>query len=251
MEKYISIPYNKDNLLGVVHECGDENAPIALFLHGIPGDRVDTRRLPVRIARNLCKHGINSVRVDLYASGISLGEYSMVSLSDQLEQLKRIILFIRNDLKFNGLLNLIAFSESAKIALKLMQETKSINSICFCNGILFKERTVDSLKIKKLYKRFNQYVGNIGFGVWLNAKVFDEIAKYSIDDSVKLPMDKLMFIYGDSDLMTQESRCVLEKRAKYIQIIHGADHLFTHSQYDAQIIQYVYNWLKYINRLQD
>ena len=246
MEKFVSVPWNDNILYGILHEPDCISEKMVLFVHGIPGDRVDARRLPVRIARTLFKHHISSLRIDLYASGVSEGDFSSVTLSNQKEQMECVIKYVRCNLNYTGKIILVAFSEAAKIVNLIARESSDIAGICYCNGILVREEIADSLRVKRLYRRKDSFVANIGFGVWLNSKIISEMNQWSLCDVNELACVNTLFIYGDEDDLTLGSKELVSRMDSdyfQIEIIKGADHLFTNSEFDERIISRISKWV--------
>ena len=246
MEKFISVPWNDNFLYGILHEPDSLSDKMLVFIHGIPGDRVDARRLPVRIARALLKNRISSLRIDLFASGVSEGDFVNVTLSSQKEQIGCVIKYIRCELHYVGKIILVAFSEAAKIANIIAREYRDIDGICYCNGILVREEIADSLRVKRLYMRKGSFVANIGFGVWLNSNIISEIEQWSLCDVNDLADVKTLFIYGDEDDLTFRSKQFvnqIDSDYYQVEIIKGADHLFTNSAFDEGIISRINKWV--------
>jgi alpha/beta superfamily hydrolase len=247
MENFIKVSWKDNFLLGILHHMEDMSKPTLLFIHGIPGERVDTRRLPVRIARELCKYNINSLRMDFYASGISEGDYENVTFECQKEQVECVVKYMRKQLHLTGKIILVAFSEAAKIANAVARNNCDIDGICYCNGIIAEEQIADSLRINRLYRRNGHFVANIGFGVWINSNIILEIKKWSLHSVEELSKTKSLFIYGDADDLTYNSLQLISKSLNdlyQLKIISGADHLFTSSIYDEKIISEICKWIK-------
>lgn len=244
MEEFIKINWEDNYLLGVLHRTQDVCNPIVLFLHGIPGDRVDTRRLPVRIARELSKQNVSSLRVDLLASGVSRGKFENVTIFKQENQVKCIIKYIRKNLCLKGDIILFAFSEAAKFANVVASSNNDVAGVCYCNGILAEESMADNLRIRRLYKKDKNIVANINFGVWVNSQIFSEIKKRCIKNIKDLAKKKSLFIYGGADDLTSNSLRLIKESSYDLKIIEGADHLFTSSIYDKIIIKEVCEWIK-------
>ena len=246
MEKFVSVPWKDNLLLGIFHDGGGGSDKMLVFIHGIPGDRVDAKRLPVRIARILSSNHISSLRIDLYASGISEGHFGNVMLSSQKEQIECIIKYIRCDLCYVGKIIRVAFSEAAKIVNAIARENKDVAGVCYCNGILAREEIANSLKVKRLYRRNGLFVANIGFGVWLNSNIISEIDQWSLCDARELAHVKTLFIYGDEDDLTLGSRKLAKMTDSdyfQVEIIRGADHLFTQNVFDEDIISRISKWV--------
>lgn len=244
MEEFIKINWEDNCLLGVLHRTQDVYNPIVLFLHGIPGDRVDTRRLPVRIARELSKQNVSSLRIDLLASGVSRGAFENVTIHNQKNQVEYIIEYIRDDLGIKGDIILFAFSEAAKMVNAIARSNSEVSGVCYCNGILAEEHMAESLRIKRLYKKGKNIVANIGFGVWINSQIFSEIKNGCLKNINDLAQKKSLFIYGGADDLTFNSLRLVKKSSHDLKVIEGADHLFTNSVFDKIIIQEVCEWIK-------
>lgn len=206
VEKIYEFNFNGHEIYAIGNLEG-VNKTVVLFMHGIPGDRVDSRRLPVRIARLLCNSGIAALRIDLYATSFSRGDYEEVTLS----LYKQCMLFIINSIRDRYSVSnfiLVAFSEAGKVAMKLQSEI-SVSGICFCNAILAKEENVDELSVNRFYRKKSNFVVDIKFGVWININLIKEIRDWCVNKTEFLK-NSYLFIYGTGDKMTQNTRDMIK-----------------------------------------
>lgn len=232
--------WNEIELLGIYHKVNCVSKKGVLFIHGLPGDRVDTRRIMVRMARELQKVGIPSVRVDLFSAGVSGGRTECLSYFDQIKQLYGILIKI-NQTKLWEKTILVAFSDGAKLALNLAEKYNKIIGICMCNGIIVKETFQYGKEIKRFYRRKGEMVYDIDCGLWINKRILEENERLCMKTCEELPKIPILGIYGSGDMATVQSRAFVKTYAR-LKIIKGADHLFTSSKWEKELINYYKEW---------
>lgn len=230
-EKFVELNYNGCNLYGIQHipDCISPKSSV-IFVHGIPGDRVDAKRINVRIARQLQKNGHQSFRFDFLASGISEGSYENVTFKTFIEQLELIVSYV-NQLGGKDIY-LLASSDAARIVLQLAQRCKIIKGLILINGII----TPEAVTIKgfnRLYRIGKQLACDIGYGVWINSEILKEGFQFSID---KIRECDCLFIYGTGDVLTKHSLEKIEAQNFNCYKITDADHLFTRRSWELELI---------------
>ncbi len=240
MEKIYEFNFNGYEIYAIGN-LESVNKVIVLFIHGIPGDRVDSRRLPVRIARLLCDSGIATLRIDLYATSFSRGAYEEVTLSLYKQCMSFIINSIKDRYSVSNFI-LVVFSEAGKVAMKLQSEI-SVNGICFCNAILAKEENVDELSVNRFYRKNNNFVVDIKFGVWINIKLIKEIRDWCVDKTGFLK-NRYLFIYGAEDKLTQNTRDMIKNIEGEKILLEQEDHLFTSGRNDERIACEILRWIR-------
>lgn len=236
MEYFTEFYYNGKTLMGVFHTAEVESHTYVMIIHGIPGDRVDTRRMNVKIARRLAENGVHCLRVDFLASGISEGDYVDVSYSGLCDQ----ITFIAEQLcAFDPTANIIllAFSEAGKIVLQVMSKTQYLKKAILCNGVLEGYDNTECINLKRAWKKGKNILVDLGYGVWINANLLKEKCSYSL---LELANTKTIIgIYGTGDILTEASRLALIAANIKVIDIPGADHLFTNKEWEDQVITYI------------
>ncbi|PID18441.1 alpha/beta hydrolase [Sporosarcina sp. P35] len=93
MQKMITIRSGENNLSGALHlpEYRKENIPLLLFVHGFVGSKVGEHRLFVKAARYFTERGYGVFRFDFSGCGESDGDYSDVTLSNQLKEVRDVV----------------------------------------------------------------------------------------------------------------------------------------------------------------
>lgn len=249
----VAFDWNGSTLLGVHHRTSHPFSPGVLYVHGLPGDRADARRLPVRMARRLQTQGIAGLRVDLYASGVSSGEFYSVTYQNELEQILFLIREIHRRQLWSGPLILLGYSQAAKLVLAAARAEQAVNGMCFWSGILTRERSISvserqasavlSPSLRRAYIKDQQVVLEMGYGQWLAPALLRDVHAFSVDDHTSFPPIACCAIYGSEDSSTRESALLLQQAGREVAFIAGADHLFTNTAWEDQLMQTTETWL--------
>jgi pimeloyl-ACP methyl ester carboxylesterase len=85
-------------LRGMIHRpagrgAGGRRAPGVIFFHGFTGDRMESHWLFVKCSRALARAGIASLRFDFYGSGESEGEFGEVTLDGEISDARAAVEF--------------------------------------------------------------------------------------------------------------------------------------------------------------
>lgn len=246
MEEPVTFDWHGNAMLGVFHTVEDIRAPGVLYVHGLPGDRVDVRRLAVRMARRLQKRGVAMLRVDLYASGVSEGAFHQLTYNTQLLQLSFLLNAIRQRNFWLGPIILFGFSQSAKLTVAAARKHSDVAGICLWSGILTHEPFDELPQIDRIRRpqRVNgQLVLDMGLGLWINRTLLLEMQEMSICQEEMMPKIPIFSVYGSEDASTQASRAFLQKTGSQVRIIPGADHLFTDTKSELILMEETEAWI--------
>src|SRR5664279_2866470 len=96
MENIKFIEVNKKKIASVINDTGSKN--IVIFCHGFRGSKIGPNRFFVKVARELEKQNINSLRFDQYGSGDSEGDFVDSRFDDWVKTIEEIV----NDYLSNG-----------------------------------------------------------------------------------------------------------------------------------------------------
>lgn len=243
MEEPISFDWCGYTLLGIHHRVSNPDAPGLLYIHGMPGDRVDARRLPVRLSRSLQKLHFASLRIDLYASGVSDGVFHKLSYKSELSQILFLIDAIRKRALWRGPIVLLGFSEAGKLAISAARQHTDVAGICLWNGIITHELLPDDQRVRRLRRVDGQMVFDNNYGLWVNKAIIQEAQELSIAHSRMLPDIPILGVYGSSDPFTPASSALLNQAGHDVVFIDGADHLFTTTDWEASLMATTETWL--------
>lgn len=233
MENLIEINYDKGKLLGIETIAKENDRKICvMFVPGIPGDRVDFRRINVKLARILDRNGISSLRIDFWASGVSDGAYYEIVPEKIIEQIGIGVNYLKKR-NYNKIV-LIVFSEAAIYALNYVSANDDVDDIIMCNGVVKAAQFKQFSGIKKAIRKGNYLVLDSGYGVWLNIKIVRQKFDFILKDILK--KHRIFAIYGTKDILTSESMKECENMGCIMNYVEGADHLFTKYIWEKELL---------------
>ena len=89
MEIIKFIEVNKKKIASVANNVGNKN--IVIFCHGFRSSKIGPNRFFIKVARELEKQNINSLRFDQYGSGDSEGDFIDSRFDDWVETIEKIV----------------------------------------------------------------------------------------------------------------------------------------------------------------
>lgn len=90
-EKFVSFMNEGEKLAGVLHIPNSIPASTVVFCHGFTGNRIESHRLFVHAARELCRKGFVVLRFDFRGSGESEGSFESKTVSGEMSDLKKAL----------------------------------------------------------------------------------------------------------------------------------------------------------------
>lgn len=224
MRRFVNI----NGILGVLEDKGFNE--LAIICNGIPGNRVDGRRMMVRIAERL---KCSSLRFDILGTGLSNGDITQLNYKTWGYQIDYLINYYSKNFEQ---IDLICFSESSKILTCI--DLSSVRKLLIVNGILSEEHIHGPYPMRLIKDIDNRWLVYNGFGVNLNLRILN-YNYIELQHLILSLVNKAIFIYGESDDLTINSKKFLNKNnVKYKKII-GGDHLFTNAKQVDKLIKLI------------
>lgn len=236
MLNFLDINFDGKILRGIEH-VNINNKMCVSFVHGIPGDRIDARRINVKIARRLERLNVDSIRLDLVGTGISDGDFLEVSYTSYEAQLELLYSYMKQK-KYKKIF-FLGFSDSAKILLKFANSHKDIILI-LCNGMIDNSDAKEYLPIKKACRVKGCFAVDSNCGLWYNVKLFKEKIVFDLEKLIN--EKRIYFIYGNDDVLCKSSLKYVSKAGGEIIVVDKGDHLFT-NKYAEDILQEKIDWI--------
>lgn len=221
MLEFFDINYNGKMLRGIKH-VNVNNKICVSFIHGIPGDRVDARRVNVRIAKNLERLKVDSIRLDLIGTGISDGDFLEVSYKAYEAQLELIYAYMKQN-KYEKII-FLGFSDSAKILVRFANIHKDVILI-LCNGIIDNSEAKELLPLKKAHRVRGCFAFDSNCGLWYNVNLFKEKIVFELEEIIS--EKRVYFIYGNDDILCKSSIKKIKETGGELLLVDKGDHLFT------------------------
>lgn len=195
MEKLTFLTTDNLNLCGILNEAGSDTCVV--MCHGFCSNK-DTKK-QVLLAEKLAELGVDSFRFDFRGNGESDGEFSEITISGEVEDLKAALNLIKS--KSYKKIIICASSFAGGVASLIdYSKYKEVVALILINPYLKYETGA-------LNRKLSNYIGNglyeinnqRGEKVRLKAKMFEEIEEFKPYESIKLCKLPKLFIHGNAD----------------------------------------------------
>lgn len=253
----VVINIDGQKLFGILHRpLHQKKAPAVLMCHGLAGNKTGRFRLYVKLAKELAKKGIASLRIDFRGCGDSDGEFSESTVSGFMKDAHHSLQYL---LQHEGIdANRIGFfgrSFGAAIAIWAATDYKNAKSLALWAPLfnthqwqqqwqLFNEKSTPQ-HVKDQMLSVDGQMGSYEF--------FDEFFKLDLDSKLKmLHHVPLLHIHGIKDStigihhadMYEDSRKKSMAPSKFIRLPE-ADHNFVNPSDQLKAIAETVDWFKH------
>lgn len=232
------IPFDGEQIAGVLTLPSPAATAVALLLHGGPGGSKDgPSDLYVRLAESLAVAGIASLRFDFIGANESSGDYAQTSASHQVAQYGHALNWLRTQ----------GFEQVAVVG-------ESFGGTCALGG--YSRDDVDALvllwpAIWLLDSVFDQFIADGATeidGVAVGPGFFDDMLNHPDREAeVRSVVAPTLLIHGDADgeVPFEQSRKAYEllQQPKRMVIVPGAEHCLREPDEQALVFQETTAWL--------
>ena len=258
MIKPIIFKNQGQQLVGFLHVPDElrkgRKAPGIVMFHGFTGNKTESHRLFVQVARNLCDSGFVVLRFDFRGSGDSDGEFEDMTVPGEVNDAEKALTFLMRQKEVDAeRVGVIGLSMGGRVATILSSKDRRIRFVVLYSPALGPLRESFKLKIEKeRIKKLN--LGEpirVSDGWYLKKPFFDtldEPTPLDVVDKIKVP---ILIIHGDADHdfdLFNNSRRVYEiikdlDNKNEFYIIKGGDHTFSERSNTLEIINKTREWL--------
>jgi esterase/lipase len=258
MIKPVTFKNQGQQLIGVLHVPDilqpRERAPAIIMFHGFTGNKSESHRLFVYVARALCDSGFVVFRFDFRGSGDSDGEFEDMSVPGEVSDAQEALTFMSNlecvDKEQMGVLGL---SMGGRVAAILTSEDPRVKYVVLYSAALapvkqgflggLDEESVERLKSGKAIRLNN--------GWYLKKPFFDTLdspVPYDVMNKIKVPV---LIIHGDADEAVHLNVAIRgydiiknNNEKNELHIVKGGDHVFSVSEHRHEVTEKTVHWLK-------
>ncbi|MEM4528001.1 MAG: alpha/beta fold hydrolase [Desulfurococcaceae archaeon] len=244
LEKPLKFPSAGYELSAYIHIHSPDTGKAALMLHGFTGNKVESNRLFVDIARALCRSGLLVFRFDYRGHGDSPLDFEEFRFEYALEDAENALRYLLDNYRPVKTV-LIGLSMGGHIAVRLAVAYSDVLS-----GIVLLSPALRFSEPGKDLRLFAQRVGDYYvFGPFrMRADALENMVKYNaieLADKVRIPV---LIIHAEDDQIISytQSREFYEKLAtrdkKLVLLDHGG-HVFSTYVSKMKVITEISSWV--------
>ena len=249
---------NEDlNLFGMIHlPTREPRYPCIVLLHGYTGTRMGDHCILVKAARELCRSGFACLRFDFRGSGESEGEFADITVDSEISDALASIEFLGG---FGGIdrerIGLLGMSLGGSVA-ACVSAGAGVKSLALWSPWAFTDYLVERggevvkdpyVWLPPSFKEAIRKKGRVDLGGYMRGKPFfeslaeidplREIAKYN---------GPVLLIHGSEDQVVSPTNSEFlydtVKGTRRLIIIDDADHTFSSTYWESQVIQATRDW---------
>lgn len=258
MEQAITFQVDGKNLMGVWHTPGREGSPAqgssfpaVLFLHGFTGTKVEPHRIFVKMARELAKSGIASLRFDFRGSGDSEGELQEMTILTEVADAHAALNFAFSQKGVNGRMGVIALSLGAVVAASLSKHPR-IDSLVLWAPSLYPYKKFLAMATQKDHTSLKQR-GIIDHYANIIGKPFIEhLATVNPLQDLEQYNGPVLILHGtnDEDVPLAEGKeyaTFLSRRGNEVSFVpvDGSSHTFDSYEWESKVVAITKEWLRH------
>lgn len=256
MEQLVSFESGGKTLRGILHKpdrvCAD--IPAIVLCHGFIGTKIGLHRIFVKAARTFCEAGYVVLRFDFSGCGDSDGDYSEITIDDQVNETLAAIEFLRHSEHQTDKIFLIGHSMGGAVAALTAERAKNLTGLVMWAPVA--NMYCDILGI--VGNRIFDSVWQSGIGEYMGFELGLRFLK-SLQQNLPLAAAQnyrgpVLIVHGTGDDEISYKNVDLYKAKRRglpfktdIHLVLGADHTFSSSAWEKEVFQATLNWMK--NRL--
>ena len=253
MEKPVTFTNCGQQIIGILHIPEDRTQttlPTIAMLHGFTGNKAESHRLFVHIARSLCQEGYVVLRFDFRGSGDSEGGFEDTTVSQEVSDTIAALDFLKQQSEVDAAnIGLIGLSLGGRVAALSALEDSRITFLvlysAFLNAPPLKSETGQSLVSQKdMDHLHNGEAIHYARGYYIKQAFLHDLhanVPLNLMHTLRIPT---LIIHGDQD----ETVPVTDAHQGYeliqnnhpqnqLHIVRGADHTYTMKEHTQEVLE--------------
>jgi len=258
MIKPVTFKNQGQQLIGILYvpdtlQSGERAPAIAMF-HGFTGNKSESHRLFVHVARALCDADFVVLRFDFRGSGDSDGEFEDMTVPGEVSDAQEALTFM-SELEYvdKEQMGVIGLSLGGRVAVILTSKDPRVKFAVLYSAALTpaKQRFLEGLDEESVERLESGEAIRLNNGWYLKKPFFDTLdspVPHDVMHKIKVPV---LIIHGDADqavLLNGATRgfdLVKDINNKNeLHIVKGGDHVFSVREHRQEVIEKTVQWLK-------
>jgi len=258
MIKPITFTNKGQQIIGMLHlpdklKPGEKTPAITMF-HGFTGNKSESHRFFVHVARALCRNGFTVLRFDFRGSGDSDGEFEDMTVPGELSDAEASLSYL-SSLSFvdENRLGIIGLSMGGRVAAVLASKDRRVRFAILYSAALspLRQRFLSGIDKASLEKLNKGEAIRLSSGWYLKKPFFDTLdspVPYDVMGSIKCPV---LIVHGDADQVVPVQTAIKGYNIiknlngkNELHIVKGGDHVFSLKEHTQEVIAKTVKWLK-------
>ena len=256
MQKMITIRSGENNLSGALHlpEYTKETIPLLIFVHGFVGSKVGEHRLFVKAARYFTERGYGVFRFDFSGCGESDGDYSSVTLTNQLKELQDVIEYLS---LIRGIdkqrITLVGHSMGGAVASLTAARDQRINQLILWSPVGSPYEDITGILGPKAVHEIAKQGRHDYHGFMISLTFLKDLKKHHPIEAVRSFTGPVHIIHAKADEQIPKEHAVryansLNRRSNtervHEEYIENADHTFSGYSFEDELFVKSFSWLE-------
>lgn len=249
-EHFVQFRVEGQTVYGMLHlPEGKRKSPAVALCHGFTGNRIETHRLFVKMARLLAANGIAALRFDFRGSGESEGDFEEVTVSGEITDALEALNFLRNQPEIDPeRIGLIGLSLGGCVAVCAASRDGKVKTLALWAAVAnLRGAFVEGMRpeIRELLER----QGWLDFGGWkVSKKFYEDASKIDPLREASRYDGAVLIVHGANDPVVPVDHAHLYhstfKCKKKLHIIPDADHTFARLNWEEEALRVTLEWMK-------
>jgi dipeptidyl aminopeptidase/acylaminoacyl peptidase len=252
IEKPVVFKSAGEQVVGMLHlpRKSKGKHPAVVCFHGFTGNKQESHRLFVKVARMLAAAGQVCLRIDFRGSGDSEGDFSQMTPSGELLDAVNALKFLRGRPEVNPKrIGVLGMSMGGMITSLLLEKDKGIKTAVLWSPVGNPRRLVE-VRMNEQTRHQLDTMGIIDNGGWAVGKEFiGEMMALNPLKAVVKAKGPILIIHGDRDeaVPMSETYAYIDalkaaKKTVDYRIVAGADHVYSSLAWEAQVLGLTLAW---------
>jgi len=253
-EEFVAFPNKGERIVGTLHIPERTPAPAVIFCHGFTGNRIESHRLFVHAARELCRRGFGALRFDFRGSGESEGLFESMTISEEMGDLTAAINWLYDRMEIlRDRIGIVGLSLGGVVALLTAVGDGRIKGVCTWGtpaefgGLQNTARNIlGEAKIEELMVKTHF---DLPSGDRVGRDFLMDALRHDISGSAaRISPRPFLIIHGTNDNLVPVSHAeklfnnAKEPKEKFL--VEGADHTFNRWDWQWKVINRTAEWFE-------
>lgn len=249
-ERFVQFTVHGQTVYGMLHAPEETaKAPAVAMCHGFTGNRIETHRLFVKMARCLAANGIAALRFDFRGSGESEGDFEQVTVSGEIDDALAALAFLRQQPEVDdNRIGLIGLSLGGCVAACAAARDRRVKALALWAAVADLQE-VFADRWGELVQQALETQGWFDYGGWKISKAFydDALQVDPLREGLRYDGAALI-VHGTNDEVVPVDHAhryhAAFRYTKRLHLIEGADHTFARTDWEGELFAVTLNWLK-------